>query len=114
LLPVPPPKEPTAIDFWQDFISSARLFFLNKTYYADGRTVPPDLLRDPPEQNYLSTPVRVVGFTVMGLALLISAATILWVYVHREHRVVKAAQPYFLYLFVSVPGCPYHGAASIL
>jgi uncharacterized membrane protein len=93
----PPPIEPLAL-VGTDLIIDGVPIFLSKAYYADGRTVPPELLRDPPEQNYLSTPVKVVGFTVMALALLISAATILWVYTHREHRVVKAAQPYFLYL----------------
>jgi hypothetical protein len=105
----PPPKEPllaiaTELILGKDFHSFNGTnygdvpVFLNKTYYADGRTVPPDLLRDPPEQNYLSTHVRFIGFTAMALALLISAATTLWVYKHREHGVVKAAQPYFLYL----------------
>jgi hypothetical protein len=100
----PTPKEPlqaiaTELIYGKDLTYYGNDFiFLNKTYYADGRTVPPDLLRDPPEQNYLSTYVKIIGFTVMSLALLISAGTTLWVYFHREHRVVKAAQPYFLYL----------------
>jgi hypothetical protein len=93
----PPPKEPIQA-IATELIVDNQFVFLNKTYYADGRTVPPDLLRDPPEQNYLSTPARGVGFAVMALALLTSAVTILWVFSHREHRVVKAAQPYFLYV----------------
>jgi gamma-aminobutyric acid type B receptor len=81
-----------------ELILDNQFVFLNKTYYADGRTVPPDLLKDPPPQNYLSSSVRGVGFAVMALALLTSAATILWVFSHRNHRVVKAAQPYFMYV----------------
>jgi hypothetical protein len=105
----PPPKEAllaiaTELILGEDFISFDGTnygdvpIFLNKTYYADGRTVPPDLLRDPPEQNHLSTTVKAIGFTVMALALLISSATTTWVFLHRDHHVVKAAQPYFLYL----------------
>jgi hypothetical protein len=99
----PPPEEPILAIATELILGNysdlyVETVFLNETYYADGRTVPPDLLRDPPEQNYLSTAVRGVGLAVMALALLLSAATTLWVYIHREHRVVKAAQPYFLYL----------------
>jgi hypothetical protein len=41
---------------------------------------------------------------MMGLALLVSAVTILWVYVHREHRVVRLRETILLVFdFVSVP-----------
>jgi len=76
-------------------------YFLNETRYADGRTVPPDLLRDLPEQNYLGKIPRAFGFALMAIALLASLGTTIWVYLHHEHRVVKAAQPYFLYLICS-------------
>lgn len=67
-------------------------------YYADGRTVPPDLLRETPDQNYLSTGLRAFGLALMGFAILSALIAIAWVYMHRKHRVLQAAQPYFLYL----------------
>ena len=66
--------------------------------YADGRTVPPDLLRDEPEQNYLSSGLRIFGLSLMGFAILLGIMTIVWVYLHRKHVVVLAAQPNFLYI----------------
>lgn len=71
---------------------------LNDTYYANGLTSPPALLRDQPEQNYLSSAVRAVGFTGLGFSLLCSVAAMIWVYIHRKHRVLRASQPFFLYL----------------
>ena len=72
--------------------------FVTDTVYADGRTVPPDLLRDPPEQNYLSSGIRIAGFILFGVAVMSAVISAIWVFVYHKHRVVKAAQPYFLYL----------------
>jgi hypothetical protein len=66
--------------------------------FRDGTTTPPLLLRDAPDQNYLSSGIRIFGFILMGIALLASIASIVWVFIHRKHRVLLAAQPYFLYL----------------
>jgi gamma-aminobutyric acid type B receptor len=60
--------------------------------------VPPDLLRAIPEQNYLSVGARSFGFTCFAVVLFTSAVFIVWVYLHRDRRVVKAAQPIFLYM----------------
>jgi hypothetical protein len=79
------------------------------TIYADGRAVPPDLLRDEPEQNYLSRGLQIFGFILLGIAWLLATVSAIWVYTYRKHRIVKAAQPYFLYVIclgasVSVSG----------
>jgi hypothetical protein len=66
--------------------------------YADGTTVPPKLLRDEPEQNYLNNVIRGVGLALMGVVMFMAVATVVWVYLHRNHRVLQAAQPHFLYL----------------
>jgi hypothetical protein len=66
--------------------------------YADGTIYPPKLLRDVPEQNYLNNVIRGVGLTLMGVVLLLALTTIAWVYLNREHRVLRAAQPPFLYM----------------
>jgi gamma-aminobutyric acid type B receptor len=70
---------------------------LEAIIYADGRDVPPDLLRKEPEQNHLTPGVRAVGFALMGIAILTAVAAVVWVFLHRKHRIVVAAQPYFLY-----------------
>ena len=66
--------------------------------YRDGRTVPPELLRDEPDQNYLSSSLRALGFALMGTALLCSIVGAVWVFVRRKHQVLRASQPEFLYL----------------
>jgi hypothetical protein len=60
--------------------------------------VPPELLRDEPDQNYLSSGLRALGFALFGTALLCSIVSAAWVFVRRKHRVLRAAQPEFLYL----------------
>jgi hypothetical protein len=71
---------------------------LDEFVYADGTTIPPELLRDLPDQNYLTAAFRSVGLTLMGITMSGAVATIVWVYLHREHRVLRAAQPPFLYM----------------
>lgn len=66
--------------------------------YSDGRTVPPDLLRDQPEQNYLSRGLKILGLTLMSLSIFLAIVSAIWVCACRKHRVLKASQPYFLYL----------------
>jgi hypothetical protein len=66
--------------------------------YAGGSTVPPKALRDMPEQNYLTGAIRGVGLALMGMVMVGAFATVIWVYLHREHRILRAAQPHFLYL----------------
>jgi hypothetical protein len=68
--------------------------------YRDGSTMPPLLLRDIPEQNYLSSGLRIFGLILMGFNLMASIVSIIWVYINREHRVLRAAQPPFLYVLV--------------
>jgi hypothetical protein len=64
--------------------------------FADGRTVGPDLLRDTPEQNHLSRSVRNFGLSLLGIAACLAVASAVWIVLHREHRVLKAAQPALL------------------
>lgn len=66
--------------------------------YADGTTEPPKLLRDTPEQNYVNSAIRGLGLAFMGLVILMALITVVWVYIHREHRVLRGAQPHFLYV----------------
>jgi 7 transmembrane sweet-taste receptor of 3 GCPR len=66
--------------------------------YSDGRTSPPELLRDPPEMNYLSVYLRATGFLLLGIALVSVLACCGWTYLRRSTKLVRAAQPTFLYL----------------
>jgi len=66
--------------------------------FADNSNSPPAELRAPPDQNFINEGLRVFGLTLMSIAIAASVATAVWVYFHRKHRVLAAAQPYFLYL----------------
>ena len=66
--------------------------------YSDGSNHPPHLLRSEPEQNYLESSVRAFGLSMMALSLFVILMSVLWVFVHRNHSVVIAAQPPFLYV----------------
>lgn len=54
--------------------------------YHDGTNKPPQLLRTQPEQNYLESGVRRVSFTLMVIALFVIIASIIWVFIHRNHE----------------------------
>jgi 7 transmembrane sweet-taste receptor of 3 GCPR/Receptor family ligand binding region len=66
--------------------------------FADGRDVPPLLLRDTPNQNYLSASVRIMGLVLMGLVMVPALVFGTWTYVRRKHRLVIASQPIFLHV----------------
>jgi len=65
--------------------------------YAHGRTVPPEFLRDPPDQNYISAGLQAFGLALMSTVFLAGTGAIIWVYIHRKNRVLAASQPVFLY-----------------
>jgi 7 transmembrane sweet-taste receptor of 3 GCPR/Receptor family ligand binding region len=65
--------------------------------FADGRGFPPALLRDPPEQNYLSPGVRIIGLMWMSLVVVSAFLFSLWIFFRRKHRLVIASQPVFLH-----------------
>jgi hypothetical protein len=81
-------REPSSTNKW-----SIRDTF----YYADGTTEAPSLLRDEPEQNYLSESVRIFSFVLLGVGWAVCVGTSLWIAVNRKHRVVTATQPLFLH-----------------
>jgi hypothetical protein len=72
----------------------------NLFLFRDGTSNPPKLLRDLPDQNYLSPELRYVGLFIMALSLFSCLSFGMWVYVNRNLRIVLAAQPYFLYLLI--------------
>jgi hypothetical protein len=66
--------------------------------YRDGRTRPPDLLRYSASQNFLPVGVRFVGLFFMSFSICLSLVAAVWVFVRRDSRVVRASQPFFLFL----------------
>ena len=64
--------------------------------FRGGSIRAPELLRDVPEQNHLSNGVRIWGFCLYGSVNLVSITSILWIVMHREAHIVRAAQPIFL------------------
>ena len=64
-------------------------------YYADGTTTPPPL-RDDPDKNFLDRSYRALGFTMFTIALTLCILSFIWVFVNRNHRVLRASQPVFL------------------
>lgn len=68
--------------------------------YANGLTTPPELLRDAPEQNYLSKGFQIFGLALMAINVTSALACLVWVLLHWNCRVVRAAQPYFLVLLL--------------
>lgn len=68
--------------------------------YSDGSLNPPLLLRDVPEQNYLSPSLRIVGLTLMSITIFCAFCSLIWVIYHRNHRILRASQPYFLVIML--------------
>ena len=65
--------------------------------YADGTLSPPVLLRTTPEQNYLSLGAHAFGLALMSLVLFAVVVSLMWTLIYRNHSVVIASQPPFLY-----------------
>jgi len=70
---------------------------LTEFVYADGTTNRPPILRDTPPQNYLCESLRIVGFLLFGIVIVLSVTASAWVFVRRKHPVLRASQPCFLY-----------------
>ena len=77
--------------------ASGEFFKREDFFYADGSNQPPFLLRDVPEQNYIDCRIRATGIGLMGVALAVVLFSAAWVFLHRDHSVVIAAQPIYLY-----------------
>jgi hypothetical protein len=65
--------------------------------YRANTTSPPELLRDEGQANYLSTSAQITGLTLFSIASLLSVVSIVWIALNRNHTVLCAAQPQFLY-----------------
>ena len=66
--------------------------------YADGTTTAPMPLRDPGDQHLVDPYMKALGLSLTGATMLTSLMVIIWVYRCRQHRVIAASQPMFLYI----------------
>jgi hypothetical protein len=58
-------------------------------------------LRTPGSQNYLRSSFRVAGLCMMSFTMVGAVMIAVWVYDNRNHRVLLASQPTFLYIIVA-------------
>jgi gamma-aminobutyric acid type B receptor len=66
--------------------------------FANGKSTPPELLRDTPDQNYLSEGLQTFGFILYGVGVLIVVLAVGWTYWNRAHLLIRSSQPVFLYM----------------
>eukprot|EP00567_Pseudictyota_dubia_P018416 CAMPEP_0197433462 /NCGR_PEP_ID=MMETSP1175-20131217/1356_1 /TAXON_ID=1003142 /ORGANISM="Triceratium dubium, Strain CCMP147" /LENGTH=98 /DNA_ID=CAMNT_0042961863 /DNA_START=54 /DNA_END=346 /DNA_ORIENTATION=+ len=67
--------------------------------FSDGKTYPPPEL--PPQQhnpNLIGTGARVAASVMCAVILFTSLFFVYWTHKHRHRRVIKSAQPIFLYI----------------
>lgn len=64
--------------------------------YRDGSTTAPDVLRRVFDSNYITQAVRVIGLTLMSIALLIAFLSIVLLGWLRKDPIVQRAQPFFM------------------
>jgi hypothetical protein len=100
VLPGRPGQQPFEFStLWLSVGNSTQSGWIEQTpfVFADGTTTGPPL-RTMPEQNYLSPGLQIMGLSLMSIAILLAILSIVWVFVQRNHRVVLASQPIFLYI----------------
>ena len=66
--------------------------------YRDGTVIAPTTVRTIWEKNYLSTYCRVIGFVLWITAVLLCVGSAVVIFLYRNHKVMRAGQPFFLYL----------------
>jgi len=67
--------------------------------FNDGTTDIPTGIPDPgTNSNFINTSVRVITYSLFGVASLLSIAFAVWTWRKRKSRIVRASQPFFLYL----------------
>jgi hypothetical protein len=64
--------------------------------YAGGKRTPPLLLRDIPDQNYLSQNVRITGLVLFAISATLIVLSAGWIIFYRTHDELRKAQPVLL------------------
>ena len=68
--------------------------------FSDGTPSAPTLLRAIPEQNYLSSSVRIAGLVLMSVSLFFSVVIAFLVWMYQERKIIKNNQPFFLFVLL--------------
>ena len=67
--------------------------------FNDGTTDIPTGIPDVEiDENFINTSVRAVTYSLFGMSILLAVAFALWTWRKRKSRIVRASQPFFLYL----------------
>lgn len=84
----------------------------NSFVFNDGTTnLPYGIPQPSPVQQYVNPAVRALAYTFYAVAIILAAWFGFWTYRNRETRVVKASQPFFLYLICG--GCVIYATTII-
>jgi hypothetical protein len=69
----------------------------NDFRFANGGTTPPKSLPQVEEdKNYIGRTGRAIGYTLMGIVMILSLASLVWLAWHAKERAVRNSQPIFL------------------
>jgi 7 transmembrane sweet-taste receptor of 3 GCPR len=72
--------------------------------YNDGTTnLPPGIPAPETNPNYIDTAVRAIAYSLFGVAVILAIVFATWTWRNRTIRVIRASQPFFLYLICA--GC---------
>jgi len=94
-----------------DVLTNGEWISLQSVIFPDGSTTSPRPLRTIPSTSYLSEGLRIFGFCLFGMVVVSVLLVAIWVFVKRDHRVVRAAQPHFLYMLLF--GCVVFSSAIL-
>ncbi|CAB9524896.1 Gamma-aminobutyric acid (GABA) B receptor [Seminavis robusta] len=72
--------------------------------FLGGSDSPPELLRETPNQNYITPAARTFGLVLFAVSLAIVGISFIWIVLNRHHAVTVAAQPPFLYALCFASG----------
>ena len=74
----------------------------NEFIFPGGGTTPPSSLPKPDiDMNFIGDVARSIGYSLMGVVMALSTASVLWMWFNRKTGTVRSAQPLFL-LMVSI------------
>lgn len=80
------------------FVIGGAWTILEDFVYRDGTTTAPTLVREAADNNFLSSGVRAVGFTLMGIAWLLALVGLVMLQYYRKDTTITRAQPLFMML----------------
>jgi hypothetical protein len=92
-------KEVTFSTVEADVFQNGEWLSLKSVVFNDGSSIPPpDLPEVTVDMNYIGTGWRAAGLAMAGVILLLSIGFAIWTRRKRNTRVVRASQPFFLFI----------------